>query len=220
MVTAPICKKSLSLAGLPFPGHTEYLAHLTETDEFAMMLMSKSLRVILATRHLALKQVPGALTAQALTTAITLSAQALKWLKVKNPTVGVCALNPHAGDQGLLGNEEIRIIRPTVHRLQRQGLPVEGPIPGDVIFYHALRGRYGAVVALYHDQGLGPLKMLDFDTGINLTLGLPILRVSPDHGTAFDIAGQNTANPASLIVAIQTALRLAQCPNPWMRNER
>ncbi len=215
MVTGPICKKSLQLAGIPFAGHTEYLAALTNTKHYAMLLMDKRLRVTLVTRHLPLAQVASALTRQAIVEAAELTATGLDWLGIKNQSIGVCALNPHAGDEGLLGREEITTIIPAIRALQRRGVKVQGPIPADVIFHQALRGRHGAVLAMYHDQGLGPLKMLAFERGINLTLGLPILRTSPDHGTAFDIAGKGVANPGSMIAAIQLAVRLARLKNPW-----
>lgn len=215
MVTGPICKSSLRLARLPYPGHTEYLAALTGARRFAMLLMGGPLRVVLATRHLPLARVPAALTRNGLMETVRLTAQAIAWLGVKPPAIGVCALNPHAGDDGLLGREEITVLRPALRALRREGVPAEGPIPGDVIFHQARQGRFGAVVAMYHDQGLAPLKMLAFETGINLTLGLPLVRTSPDHGTAFDIAGRGIARPDSLIAAIRLAAVLARKPNPW-----
>jgi len=215
LVTGPICKQSLRLAGLPFPGHTEFLAALTGTRSFAMMLMGGPLRVVLVTRHLPLAKAPGAVSRAAIQEATQLAAQALPWLGVKQHTIGVCALNPHAGDNGLLGREEITTIQPALRALRRRGLAVEGPVPGDVIFHQALQGRYGAVVAMYHDQGLGPLKMIAFEEGVNLTLGLPIVRTSPDHGTAFDIAGKGLAHEGSMVAAIRLAERLARRRNPW-----
>ncbi len=215
MVTGPICKKSLALAGLPYPGHTEYLAHLTGTRHFAMMLMGGALRVVLATRHIPLALAPTSISRQTIMEAAQLTAQGTAWLGLKNQKIGICALNPHAGDGGLLGREEITIITPAIRALQRKGLDVEGPVPADVIFYQAIKGRFGAIVAMFHDQGLAPLKMIGFETGINLTLGLPIVRVSPDHGTAFDIAGRGTANPSSMIAALHLAIRLARRKNPW-----
>jgi len=217
LVTGPICKQSLRLAGMPFPGHTEFLAALTGTRSFAMMLLGGPLRVVLVTRHLPLAKVPGAVSRAAIQAAVQLGSQALPWLGVKQHTIGVCALNPHAGDEGVLGREEITTIRPALHTLRRRGLAVEGPVPGDVIFHQALQGRFGAVVAMYHDQGLGPLKMIAFEEGVNLTLGLPIVRTSPDHGTAFDIAGKGVAQAGSMIAAIRLAARLARRKNPWGR---
>ncbi|MDD5676976.1 MAG: 4-hydroxythreonine-4-phosphate dehydrogenase PdxA [Kiritimatiellae bacterium] len=218
LVTGPICKESLHLAGLPYPGHTEFLAALTRTRVFAMMLLGGPLRVVLVTRHLPLAKVPDAVSRAAIQEAALLAAQALPWLGVKQKTVGICALNPHAGDNGILGREEITTIRPALRALRRRGLDVEGPVPGDVIFHQALQGRYGAVVAMYHDQGLGPLKMIAFEEGVNLTLGLPIVRTSPDHGTAFDIAGKGQAHAGSMSAAIRLAARLARRKNPWGRD--
>lgn len=215
MVTAPICKKSLQLAGWNHPGHTELLAELTGTQRYAMLLMGGPLRVALVTRHIPLASVPKHISSQIIVTTAELTAQALSWLQVKNRLIGMCALNPHAGDQGLLGREEITQLQPAVRTLRRRGIPVAGPIPADIIFHQARQGRYGAILAMYHDQGLGPLKMIAFERGVNLTLGLPILRVSPDHGTAFDIAGRGQADPRSMIATIRLAARLARRPNPW-----
>lgn len=223
MITAPLCKQSLALAGVPYPGHTEYLAALTNTEDFAMMLLGGPLRVALATRHLPLAKVPRALTGTAIVTAARLAAGGVTWLdtgKNRRPApLAICALNPHAGDGGVLGDEETRIIRPAIRRLRRQGLDVVGPIPADVVFYKAARGEFSAVLAMYHDQGLGPLKTLAFDTGVNLTLGLPIVRTSPDHGAAFDIAGRGIADPRSMQAAIKLANKLARRPNPWRREK-
>ncbi|MFH1970348.1 MAG: 4-hydroxythreonine-4-phosphate dehydrogenase PdxA [Verrucomicrobiota bacterium] len=218
LVTGPICKQSLRLAGLPFPGHTEFLAALTGTRSFAMMLLGGPLRVVLVTRHLPLAKVAESISRAAIQEAVQLGSQALPWLGVKQQTIGICALNPHAGDDGVLGREEITIIRPALCALRRQGLTIEGPVPADVIFHQALQGRFGAVVAMYHDQGLGPLKMIAFEEGVNLTLGLPIVRTSPDHGTAFDIAGKGVAHAGSMTAAIRLAERLARRKNPWARD--
>lgn len=217
LVTAPICKKSLHLSGIPYPGHTEYLAALTNTRKFAMLLMGNRLRVALATRHVRLADVAQALTTEAIIETASLAADALPWLGVRSRMLGICALNPHAGEKGTLGDEESRIIAPALRVLRSRGIEFEGPVPADVIFHHARCGRYGIVVAMYHDQGLAPLKMVAFESGVNLTLGLPILRVSPDHGTAFDLAGKSLAHPGSMSHAIQWALRLARRPNPWVR---
>lgn len=218
MVTAPICKEGLQLAGVPFPGHTEMIAAMTGTKRFGMMLMGKGLRVMLATRHLPLKQVPDALTQDVIEEAIELTGETLNWFGLEHKRIGVCGLNPHAGDGGALGAEEADLIKPAIQTARDKGYNVSGPIPADVIFFQALKEQqFDAVVAMYHDQGLGPLKMHAFDCGINLTLGLPILRVSPDHGTAFGIAGQDKANPDSMIAAIETAIDLAGRPNPWKR---
>lgn len=218
LVTGPINKEGLHRAGVPFPGHTELLAARTGTDRFAMLLVGGPLRVVLATRHVALADVPTRLTAAAIVQSATLMAEALPWLGVRRGTIGICALNPHGGDGGVLGDEERRVIGPALRTLRRRGVPVEGPVPADVIFHQAVQGRYAAVLAMYHDQGLAPLKMLAFDSGVNITLGLPILRTSPDHGTAYDIAGCGIANPASLAAAIRMAADLARRPNPWARD--
>lgn len=215
LVTCPINKEGLHRAGVPFPGHTELLAARTGTRRFAMLLVGGPLHVVLATRHVALAQVPKQLSSASIIEAATLMGEALPWLGVRGGTIGVCALNPHGGDGGALGDEERLVIAPALRTLRRRGVPVEGPIPADVIFHQAMQGRYAAVLAMYHDQGLAPLKMLAFESGINITLGLPIVRTSPDHGTAYDIAGQGIANPASLVAAIRLAVDLARRPNPW-----
>ncbi len=215
IVTGPICKKSLQMAGVPFPGHTEYLAHLTGTRRFAMMLIGGPLRVVLVTRHLPLSRVPAAITGEGIIEAVQLASKAVEWLGLKNSRIGICALNPHGGENGTLGREEMETIVPAVQQLKRQGFDVEGPIPADVLFYYAGKNRYGAIAAMYHDQGLAPLKMIAFERGVNITLGLPILRTSPDHGTAFDSAGKGTANPGSMIEAIRLAALLAKRGNPW-----
>ena len=215
IVTAPISKEAFHLAGIREPGHTELLARLTGTRRYAMMLFGDQLRVVLATRHLPLRKVADALTADAVVEAVELLARALPWMGFKRARIGVCALNPHAGDGGALGTEEQTILAPALARCRRRGWNVRGPIPADVIFHQHLAGKFDAVVAMYHDQGLGPLKMLSFENGVNLTLGLPIIRTSPDHGTAFDLAGRNRANPASLGAALDWAARLAARPNPW-----
>lgn len=217
MVTAPICKEGLKLAGVNYPGHTEMIAELTGTGRYGMMLMGKELRVMLATRHLPLRAVADALTKENILEAIELTGEALKWFGFDNGRIGVCGLNPHAGDGGALGNEESVVIAPAIAAARTKGFNAVGPVPADVIFYQALAKQYDAVVAMYHDQGLGPLKMHAFDCGVNLTLGLPIIRTSPDHGTAFNIAGKNIAQPDSMIAAIETAIQLAGQPNPWKR---
>ena len=217
MVTAPICKEGLKLAGVHYPGHTEMIAELTGTKRYGMMLMGKGLRVMLATRHLPLHAVADALTKENVLEAIELTGEALKWFGLENGRIGVCGLNPHAGDGGALGDEESTIIAPAIETARAKGFNAIGPVPADVIFYQALQKQYDAVVAMYHDQGLGPLKMHAFDCGVNLTLGLPIVRTSSDHGTAFNIAGKGVANPDSMIAAIETAIELAKTSNPWKK---
>jgi len=216
MVTAPICKEGLKLSGVNYPGHTEMIAELTGTTRYGMMLMGKGLRVMLATRHLPLREVADALTKENILEAIELTAEALTAFGLPEGRIGVCGLNPHAGDGGALGGEESTAIAPAIEAARAKGCNALGPIPADVIFHQALSGAFDAVVAMYHDQGLGPLKMHAFDCGVNLTLGLPIVRTSPDHGTAFDIAGKGIADPGSMIAAIETAIALAQKTNPWI----
>lgn len=220
MVTAPICKEGLGMAGIGVPGHTELLAELTGADRYAMMLVGGGLRVVLATRHIALRDVPRSLTMASIVSAGELAALALPWLGVARSTLAVCGLNPHAGDGGVLGGEEKTVIMPAVRALRKKGLKVVGPLAADTVFHAAIRGKYGAVLAMYHDQGLGPLKTVAFDSGVNVTLGLPIVRTSPDHGTAFDIAGKGVANPESMVNAIELAYRLAIKPNPWTKPGR
>lgn len=215
IVTAPICKKSIQAAGCAFPGHTEYLAYLAGSKNVAMMLIGGPLRVVLATRHLPLRRVAAALSRRSIINAAEMAARGVKWLHVPQKTIGVCALNPHAGERGALGNEEQTIISPAIHFLRKKGFAVKGPIPADVLFHKAFQNKFGAVVAMYHDQGLGPLKMIAFESGINLTLGLPFVRTSPDHGTAFDIAGKGIASYSSMVAAIRLAILLAVRHNPW-----
>jgi 4-hydroxythreonine-4-phosphate dehydrogenase len=210
MVTSPICKEGLRLADIPFPGHTEMIAAMTGTKRYGMMLMGRGLRVMLATRHLPLRDVAQSLTKEAVEEVVGLTAEALQKLGRRDGCIGVCGLNPHAGDGGTLGDEEENIIRPAIEAAVKKGISATGPVPADVIFYQALNGTFDAVVAMYHDQGLAPLKMHAFDCGVNWTVGLPIIRTSPDHGTAFDIAGKGIANADSMIAAIQTATELAK----------
>lgn len=214
VVTAPISKEALQLGGYAFPGHTEFLAHLADTKRFAMMLVGGPLRVTLATCHIPLSDVPAAITSTRLREVIALTSEALPWLGLGG-RIAVCGLNPHAGENGTMGREEQEIITPVLDRLREAGLPVDGPLPGDTVFHRAAKGEFSAVVAMYHDQGLAPLKLIAFDEGVNLTLGLPYVRTSPDHGTAFGIAGRGVANPSSLIAAIRLAAALAGKPNPW-----
>jgi len=215
IVTAPISKEAFHLAGIREPGHTELLARLTGARRYAMMLFGEKIRVVLATRHLPLRKVADALTIDAVVEAVEMLARALPWMGFKRARIGVCGLNPHAGDGGALGDEERTVIAPALARCRRRGWHVAGPIPADAIFHQHLAGRFDAVVAMYHDQGLAPMKMLSFDSGVNLTLGLPIIRTSPDHGTAFDLAGKGVANPASMRAALDWAARLAARKNPW-----
>lgn len=215
MVTAPICKEGFHKAGINVPGHTEFLAELTKTKNFGMMLLGGGLRVMLVTRHLPVSSVSAALTKESIVEHIQLTGEALRLFGLEDGKIGVCGLNPHAGDGGVIGREEIDLINPAIEMARKNGFNVSDAVPADTIFYEALRGDYDAVVAMYHDQGLAPLKMIGFDEGINVTLGLPIIRTSPDHGTAFGIAGKNEASPKSMICAIELAIEMAGKPNPW-----
>jgi 4-hydroxythreonine-4-phosphate dehydrogenase len=210
IVTAPISKEAIRAAGSPFPGHTEMLAALTKAKRHAMMLVGGPLRVSLATIHVPLAQVPSLITARGIRTVIELTWEAVRLFGLRRPRIAVCGLNPHAGEAGLMGDEERRVIAPAVRALAKKGIPVSGPYPADTIFHRAARGEFAAVVAMYHDQGLGPLKTLAFDTGVNLTLGLPIIRTSVDHGTAFDIAGKGAASAESLLAAVELAATMAR----------
>jgi len=215
VVTAPICKEGFQLAGIREPGHTELLARLAGVPRVAMMLFGDRIRVVLATRHLPLKNVAAALTQDAVVDAVGMLARALPWMGFRRARIGVCGLNPHAGDGGALGTEEKTVIAPALARCRRRGWNAAGPVPADTIFHQHLAGVYDAVVAMYHDQGLAPMKMISFDSGVNLTLGLPYVRTSPDHGTAFDLARKRKARPASTAAALDWAARLAARKNPW-----
>jgi 4-hydroxythreonine-4-phosphate dehydrogenase len=218
LVTAPVNKEAIVRAGFPkFVGQTEYLSELAGSSPTAMMLLGADerdrwLRVALATTHVPLRDVARTLSAEKIELAIELAAQACSDLGLPRAKIAVCGLNPHAGEGGHLGDEEQTTIRPAVERCQSKGIEVAGPFAADALFYHVLRGDYDAVVAMYHDQGLVPLKMIGFERGVNWTLGLPFIRTSPDHGTAYDIAGKNKANPSSMIEAIHLAKRLVQRP--------
>ncbi len=215
LVTAPLSKEAIVRSGQPFIGQTEFLSQLAGTDRIVMMLLGQDdcgrwLRVALATTHLSLKMVSEQLSAVKIQQAIELAAKACEDLGLPRRRVAVCGLNPHAGEGGEFGREEIDLIEPVVRSMKKQGLDVLGPLPADTLFYNAYRGDYDAVVAMYHDQGLGPLKMVAFESGVNWTLGLPFIRTSPDHGTAYDIAGQGRANPSSMRAAIRLAKQLAR----------
>ena len=210
IVTAPISKEAIRKAGSTFPGHTEMLASLTGARTFAMMLVGGGLRVSLATIHIPLREVPVALSAAGIEEVIELTRDALPGFGESGSAIAVCGLNPHAGESGIMGEEDRRVIAPAVRAAGRRGIAVSGPWPADTVFHRALRGEFAAVVAMYHDQGLIPLKTLAFDSGVNLTLGLPIIRTSVDHGTAYDIAGRGAASPSSLLAAIKVAAELSR----------
>jgi 4-phospho-D-threonate 3-dehydrogenase / 4-phospho-D-erythronate 3-dehydrogenase len=215
VVTAPVNKEAIVRAGHKFVGQTELFAKAAKTKRYAMMLLGPDeherwLRVALVTIHTSIKSVPRKITPEKITLAIELATQACRDLGLPRAKIAVCGLNPHAGEGGEFGDEEIKTITPTVLAAQKRGLEVVGPLSGDTVFHYALRGDFDAVVAMYHDQGLAPLKAVAFDTGINWTLGLPFIRTSPDHGTAYDIAGKGIANFSSMISAIRLAKQLAR----------
>jgi 4-hydroxythreonine-4-phosphate dehydrogenase len=216
LITAPIDKSALHEGGYRFPGHTEMLAQLSGTADAVMLMCAErtrlggALRVALATTHIALRQVPAALTTELLVRQTRITAAALRddWA-IENPRIALCAFNPHASDGGLFGTEEARVYEPARAALVEGGLDVVGPIPADTVFVRTLRGEFDAVVAPYHDVGMAAFKTAAFGQGVNVTLGLPFVRTSPDHGTALDIAGMGRADPASMIEALQLAHRLA-----------
>jgi 4-phospho-D-threonate 3-dehydrogenase / 4-phospho-D-erythronate 3-dehydrogenase len=211
MVTCPISKELMHKAGCAVEGHTELLAKLTNTKNYGMMLANDSLRVSLATIHCALKEIPQRLNKELIVKTIRLTYQTLQEdFAINKPHVAVAGLNPHAGESGLFGLEEKEIIQPAVDEARNDGLRVDGPFPADTIFYRAIHGKFDAVVAMYHDQGLIPVKLLNFLDSVNITLGLPIVRTSVDHGTAYDIAGKGVADPSSLIAAIKMAAAIAR----------
>jgi len=210
VVTGPICKDSLQAIGFPFPGQTEYFASAFEVEDYGMLLTGKHLTVGLATIHAALSAVPLLLTRQGIERIGQLTAGFLARRGVARPRIAVAALNPHAGENGAFGDEEHHLIGPAIQRLNESCAAVfTGPVVPDAVFRDAIRGQYDAVLAMYHDQGLIPLKLLDFENAVNVTLGLPKPRTSPDHGTAYGIAGKNLANPSSMIAAIRLACELA-----------
>ncbi len=214
LVTAPIAKESLALAGLPWPGHTEFLADLTDTRDCGMMLVGGPLRVLLVTIHTSLRAAPDLITEASVARTVRLASRAGKLLGIEHPRIAVAGLNPHAGEGGMFGDEERTAITPAVERTRLEGLDVVGPLPPDTVFFHAYRGEYDFVVCMYHDQGLIPLKMIAFETGVNVTVGLPFVRTSPDHGTAFDIAWQGRANPSSMLEALRLATECASRYDP------
>ena len=209
LVTAPVNKEAINKSGIPFQGHTEYLAEATNTKKIAMMLCGGPLKVTTVTRHVPLKKVSSTLTQAKIIEAVRLTDSGLKkYFGIKKPRIGVCALNPHCGEGGTIGREEQAIIIPAIKKIKRFVPGINGPVSGDVIFYMAYNGKLDAVISMYHDQGLGPLKMVAFEKGVNVTLGLPFIRTSPDHGTAYDIAGKGIADPDSMKEAIKLAVNM------------
>jgi 4-hydroxythreonine-4-phosphate dehydrogenase len=209
IATAPLNKAALAAADLPWPGHTELLAHLCGVSDVAMMFWSEALRVVLVTVHMPLSDVPRALTVDRLLRVIRLTARSLPRFGIANPRLGVAGLNPHAGEHGLIGTEEQTAFTPAIETARAGGIDVTGPWPADTLFVRAVRGDFDVVVAAYHDQGLIPVKLAAFGKAVNVTLGLPIVRTSVDHGTAFDIARTGVADPGSLVEAVLLAARLS-----------
>jgi len=209
-VTAPINKALVTRAGFPISGHTELLQSLTGAREVRMMLAGARLRVVLVTTHIALGAVPAALSTRAITRTIIMAHEHLRrYHRLSRPRLAVAGLNPHAGEHGLFGSEEAVIIAPAIRRAAQAGASATGPHPADSLFFRAAAGEFDAVISMYHDQGLIPLKLLHFHDAVNVTLGLPIVRTSPDHGTAYDIAGRDIADPGSMAAALALAARMA-----------
>jgi len=210
VATAPVNKEAFALAGLPWRGHTDLLAHLTGAPHVAMMFHSDELRVVLATVHIPLADVAATLTRSLMEQTIALTAQALPLFDKVQPRIAVAGLNPHAGEHGLFGREDADVIAPAIATCRASGIDVSGPFPADTVFVRARRGEFDVVVACYHDQGLIPVKLVAFGRAVNVTLGLPIVRTSVDHGTAFDIAGKGIADAESMVAAVLLAARLAR----------
>ena len=219
VATAPVNKEAFRLAGLPWAGHTDLIAHLTGAEHVAMMFYSDTLRVVLATVHIPLADVPRALTQRTLESTIALTARELPRFGIPSPRIAVAGLNPHAGEHGLFGREEQQTIEPAIAACRALGIDVAGPFPADTLFVRAARGEFDVVIACYHDQGLIPVKLAAFGQAVNVTLGLPIVRTSVDHGTAFDIAGRGVADPGSMIAAVRLAGRLSRTMNVRLRSE-
>jgi 4-phospho-D-threonate 3-dehydrogenase / 4-phospho-D-erythronate 3-dehydrogenase len=203
--TAPINKEAWKMAGVPYPGHTEALAHLSGTTRYAMMLVNQGLRVVHVSTHVALRKAITLVTVDRVLETILLADEALRRYVMVDPRLALAGLNPHAGEGGLFGNEESTTLRPAIEQAWRRGVNVTGPVPPDTVFARAAAGEFDAVIALYHDQGHIAVKMLGLDTGVNVTIGLPFLRTSVDHGTAFDLAGRGVAREASMVAALRTA---------------
>lgn len=208
--TAPISKEALHLAGYLYPGHTEILATLTRVKQYAMMMEGGGLRVVLATIHIPLREVALRIQRKKIQALIQLTAKFMRYFDIPHPRIGVAAVNPHAGEKGLFGKEDAQEILPAVISAQKKGITVSGPYPADTLFYQMLHGKFDVLIAMYHDQALIPVKTLDFSRGVNITMGLPFIRTSVDHGTAFDIAGRGVADPTSMVEAMKTAIRLAR----------
>ncbi|MBI3541328.1 MAG: 4-hydroxythreonine-4-phosphate dehydrogenase PdxA [Deltaproteobacteria bacterium] len=210
VVTAPISKENLQKGGYPYPGHTEFLADLAQVKDFRMMMAGPKLKVVLVTIHEPIKKVAALLNTASIVTTIRVTHDSLKKWLGKNPRIAVAALNPHAGEGGIFGDEEQKIILPAILKAKKEKIQVEGPFSPDTVFLRAVQGEFDVVIAMYHDQGLIPLKILHFDEGVNITLGLPFIRTSVDHGTAFDIAGKGIADATSMKAAIKMALEMVK----------
>jgi 4-hydroxythreonine-4-phosphate dehydrogenase len=210
LATAPINKEAFALADLPWKGHTDLLGRLTDSPRAVMMFHSEPLRVVLATVHVALRDVPALLSRELVDFTIELTARELPRFGYAHPRIGLAGLNPHAGERGVIGAEDEAVLRPAVEAARSRGIDVTGPWPADTIFGRATRGEFDAVIACYHDQGLIPVKLLAFGHAVNVTLGLPIVRTSVDHGTAFDIAGRGVADASSLVEAVRLAVKLVR----------
>ncbi len=211
MVTAPVSKGAIQDLGYDFPGHTEVIARLAGNAEVRMMMAGSSLKIVLATTHLALARVPSVLTAELVAETAAIAWSALRrHFAISRPRLALAGFNPHAGENGAFGDEEQRILEPAIHRARRRGIRISGPFPPDTVFFRARAGEFDAVIALYHDQGLIPFKLLHFTDGVNVTLGLPFPRTSPDHGTAYDIAGRGTADTSSMVAAMLLAARMTR----------
>ncbi len=209
MVTAPFTKAGIHLAKYKYQGHTDFLAEITNTQKHAMMLSSKKLCVLMVTHHQSLESVSDSLSIENIFEKIELANLAGKKLRINNPKIAVCGLNPHSGESGAFGTEEIKIISPAILQAKKSNIIVEGPIPADTVFLRAVKGEFDFVIAMYHDQGLIPVKLHGFDEGVNTTLGLPIIRTSPGHGSAYDIAGTGKSNETSMLEAINMATKFA-----------
>ena len=215
IATAPLNKEALRLAGFPWRGHTDMLADLTGARRVAMMFHSERLRVVLATIHVPLAEVPRLLTRDLLKDVIELTARELPRFGFLRPRLALAGLNPHAGEHGMIGCEDQTVLNPAVGSARDAGIDIVGPLPADTVFVRAMRGEFDAVIACYHDQGLIPVKLVAFGQAVNVTLGLPIIRTSVDHGTAFDIAGKGIADPESMVQAVLLAARLVRDGGQW-----
>ncbi len=211
LVTGPVCKEAVQMLDSNFKGHTEYLANFFSVKKFEMMFVTKNLKVVIATRHIPLKDISRSITQKKLLKTISLTLKSLQnQFKIRNPKIAICGLNPHAGEGGKIGEEEKKIIIPAIKQAQKLAKGIEGPFAADTLFCPFNIQKYDAIVAMYHDQGLIPIKASSFNDLVNLTIGLPIVRTSPAHGTAFDISGKNRADPSSMIESIRLAAHLSQ----------